>query len=89
MLVSPDSPVKEHDTFTCGHSGRIVFVPGGCKPDQAGGFCRVCMRHICFEEVGKPCVVLEKRIDAMERQPTKSLDQLMHELGAAPVRRWI
>lgn len=35
------------DSFTCNHCNRVTFVQARQDPSDLGGFCRVCMRHIC------------------------------------------
>jgi hypothetical protein len=39
--------VREWDTFTCGHCQRVTLVEARQDPSKLGGFCRVCMKHIC------------------------------------------
>lgn len=61
QIVDPDRPLIERDTVSCGHCGRVVFVkPGsastvyllqqrdGSWTEEAGAFCRVCMRAVCL-----------------------------------------
>ena len=61
QILDPDRPLVERDTISCGHCGRVVFVkPGsaatvyliqhrdGSWTDEAGAFCRVCMRPVCL-----------------------------------------
>lgn len=65
FVMSPNGS-KETDTFTCGHTQRVVLVPVGARPEDMGGLCKVCMRLICKEELGKPCVVIEQRLEKWE-----------------------
>lgn len=57
---------KEADTFTCAHSGKIVFVKPFCDPADMGGRCTLCGGLICKEEVGKGCDVMEKKLARWE-----------------------
>ena len=47
MLTDPDAPLKENDTFTCGHCGRVVFVKPMADPTTYGGWCGGCTTLIC------------------------------------------
>lgn len=47
IMVEPERPTKENDTFTCGHCGRIVFVKPAADPATYGGWCGVCTTLIC------------------------------------------
>jgi len=56
---------REWDTFTCSHCQRVVLVEARQDPSTLGGFCRVCMKHICGPCADKGvCAPFEK---AMER----------------------
>lgn len=66
LMCEPGKRDVEHDTFTCAHTNRVVIVKPGARPEDIGGLCKVCMGLICSEEVGRPCVVLEKRLQRME-----------------------
>lgn len=62
QMFDPDTRVVEHDTATCGHCQRVIFTkPGSAATvylildrrtlqyrDEAGAFCRVCMRPVCL-----------------------------------------
>ena len=64
IWTSPDGPAKEADTLTCSHCQRLVFV----QPKQdLGGFCRVCMKHICgpCADLGR-CLTWEKQMEIAE-----------------------
>lgn len=77
---SPDAPVIERDTASCGHCNRVVFVkPGtastvylfpqmqGPDKEEPGAMCRVCMRAICLACCAQgSCTPLERRIEQME-----------------------
>lgn len=79
-VVDPDAPVWERDTCTCGHCQRVIFLKAGAGvttyliqhtdgrwTEEAGAFCRCCMRPICLRchDVGT-CRPFEKQIEAME-----------------------
>jgi hypothetical protein len=66
--MGPGAPVVEFDTFTCAHDNRVVIVKHGASPEECGGFCRLCMKAICPECVGKTCVPFEKRLDLVEKK---------------------
>ena len=57
---------KEADTFTCAHSGRIVFVKPFMDPADMGGRCTVCGGLICKEELGKGCSPMERKLERLE-----------------------
>lgn len=80
-IVDPDIPLVECDTVTCGHCQRIIFLKPGAGittylirhrnhqvTEEAGAFCRVCMRAVCLRchDDGR-CTPFEKRLEAMER----------------------
>jgi hypothetical protein len=58
------------DTFTCSHCNEVVFLAdatGKAKPpEECGGFCTLCMRHVCKRCSGKECRPFEKRLEEME-----------------------
>jgi hypothetical protein len=58
----------EADTFTCHHCNSVVFVPPRADPSSLGGFCRLCMRHICGPCTDKACTPFEKKLEEMERK---------------------
>lgn len=59
----------EHDTSSCGHCGVVTFVNAYERPEDIGGMCKGCMRHVCPECHGQiGCKVIEKRIEEMERR---------------------
>lgn len=58
----------EHDTFSCGHCGGVVFINAGDRAADIGGFCRACSKHICGPCVDADhCRPLEKLIEGIER----------------------
>lgn len=67
------------DSFTCTHCGRVEHVPH--KPDvNHVGFCRNCMKPICFECSGKPCLPYEKQLAMIERsvETRRMLDEMLY-----------
>jgi hypothetical protein len=64
--------VREQDTFTCNHCGRVTHVKPFCDPADLGGHCKMCDKLICkkcayLASLGKPCATLEKKLDRMEK----------------------
>ena len=57
------------DTFSCCHCNAVVFVKPKADPSEMGGFCRLCMKHVCkkCEALGK-CVPFERRLEEIERR---------------------
>ena len=69
IVVDPEGPPKEADTVTCSHCQRLVFVGGYVDPTELGGFCRMCMKHICGPCADKgACVPFEKKLEEFERK---------------------
>lgn len=68
IWVDPTMPTKECDTFTCKHCNAVVVVEARCKPEEAGGYCRMCMAPVCPACADKPCTPFEKKLDAIERR---------------------
>jgi hypothetical protein len=61
--------VRECDTFTCQHCGKIVPVPPMAKANETpGGQCKGCMGLVCtacYDRGG--CDPLEKKLERQER----------------------
>lgn len=64
-ITSPEG-VSECDTFTCFHCQRLTHVKPKCDPAELGGLCKVCMKLICSNCVGKSCTPFLKTIERME-----------------------
>lgn len=80
-VVDPDRPLFERDTTTCGHCQQVIFVKPGTActtylvfdraaarwTEEAGAFCRICMRPICLGccDVGR-CMPWERKLEASE-----------------------
>lgn len=70
----------EGDSITCGHCNVVVLVKPGFGPtvylypqmdgtvkEEAGAFCRVCMKPVCLRCHAKGhCTPLMRRIERME-----------------------
>lgn len=75
--TDPEQPVVEYDSITCSHCQRVVFVKPGTastvyvdletRTEEAGAFCRVCMRPVCLPccAVGT-CRPWEQRLEQAE-----------------------
>lgn len=74
VISDPDNGIIEHDTITCAHCSRVVFV----KRDL-GGFCRVCMKSVCgpCADRGR-CDPFEKKLERAERRQAlwRAMDEL-------------
>jgi hypothetical protein len=67
ITVEPGKKDIEEDSFTCAHGNEIVFVKPFQDPSELGGFCRLCMKHICAKCAAKgECTPFEKVLEAME-----------------------
>jgi hypothetical protein len=79
-IVDPDAPLLERDTCCCGHCQRVIFLapgagitrylirqPSGEIKEEAGAFCRCCMRPVCLRchAVGS-CRPFEQLIEKLE-----------------------
>lgn len=76
------APLAEHDTASCGHCTAIILtkpgsasatylVPATVHPptyrEEAGAFCRVCMRPVCLRchAIGR-CLPWERALEQSE-----------------------
>jgi hypothetical protein len=77
IWTDPVTAPVERDTFTCAHCNRVVIVAPKTDPTDLGGFCRMCMQHLCgpCADLGT-CTPFEQRLDAMERR-----DRLHRAMG--------
>ena len=71
VIIDPDKGLTEFDTITCNHCQRIVHVGAGQDPSTIGGFCLICMKHICEYCQGRMaqgfgCVPWEKKMEQIE-----------------------
>lgn len=90
-IVDPDAPLAEFDTRQCGHCQKVIFIKAGSGGatyliptptpgrflEEAGAFCRVCMRPVCLpcHAVGS-CTPFEQLLEASE-----SRDRLRRACG--------
>lgn len=74
---SSGKKVLECDTITCNHCNTVVLVKPKADPAALGGFCRMCMKHICPKCTDKQtCTPFEKRLQQIE-----SKDRLRKAVG--------
>lgn len=59
--------IAECDTFQCNHCQRITHVKVKQRAEDLGGFCAACSNLICSGCVGKPCDVIERKLERVER----------------------
>jgi len=65
IATGPDG-VREWDTTTCAHCNAVTHIQSGCRPEDIGGLCKVCMGLICPKCVGKTCVPFLKKLERLE-----------------------
>ena len=65
-IDEPDKAVREADTCTCFHCGRVWHVRPRCDPADLGGYCTVCAKIVCWACTGKGCDPLEEKLRRME-----------------------
>lgn len=63
-------------TFTCCHCNNVTIVDVGARPEDCGGFCRMCMKPTCRSCADGACVPFERRLEEIERA-----DRLMAAMG--------
>jgi hypothetical protein len=69
QVTDPSGGASAMGTFTCGHGNEVVVVRPGQDPSELGGFCRMCMKHLCATCAAKgKCVPFEKKMEMMERR---------------------
>ena len=63
-----DGTVAErHDTFSCIHCNAVVIVKPKQRPEDLGGWCRMCAKPICPKCQAKgSCDHFEKKLARME-----------------------
>lgn len=77
IIVDPNAPAKECDTFTCAHCQQVVFVKPRCDPSEMGGFCRLCYKHTCGPCADKgSCDPFEKKLERAEAR-----GQMLRSMG--------
>lgn len=67
FVVDPEK-LQEFDTLTCAHCQFVMHIQKRAEADQLGGFCRMCMKHICGRCANKGCTPFEKKLDEYERK---------------------
>jgi hypothetical protein len=82
-IVDPDHPTVEQDTCGCGHCQRIIQTKAGSAAtvyliptatpgqyrEEAGAFCRVCMRPVCLPcHAQGTCAPWERQLEIAERR---------------------
>lgn len=66
--TEPGKATVERDSFACAHCNAIVFVEPRQDPAAMGGFCRMCMSHICATCAATgACEPFERKLEALER----------------------
>lgn len=73
IVIEPGKRDVEHDTFTCKHCCKVVFVKPMCDPADMGGRCTCCNGLICKHCVGKGCDPLEEKLRRWERGNASAL----------------
>lgn len=63
----PDGSVKTVYASTCAHCQHITEFESRRQMTDAVDVCRSCMRLICLECVGKPCMPAEKWAEFKEK----------------------
>lgn len=69
-LIVSEPGVRDvlRDTVTCSHCNCVFVVEAKQDPSTLGGFCRMCMRHICAACAATgACEPFERKLEAMER----------------------
>lgn len=77
-VTEPDKATLEMDSFTCAHCNSITFVKARQDPSEMGGFCCLCMLHVCKRCVDKRCEPFEKKLEEMERR-----DKMLRAVGVS------
>ena len=77
LVVDPEAPDYEADTFTCSHCQRVVVVPVRASASDAGGWCSCCTKPICgpCADTGV-CTPWEKMLEKMEAR-----DRFLRSIG--------
>jgi hypothetical protein len=58
---------REWHTVTCAHCQNVRLFESGKDPSDLGGFCRLCMKHICGPCADKgTCTPWEKKMEEAE-----------------------
>ena len=65
-MTSRDGRTTSLATTTCAHCNHVTVIPYRAKPEQCGGFCRLCMKTTCLLCADKGCTPFERRLDQQE-----------------------
>jgi hypothetical protein len=81
ILCTEYGEIRECDTFTCNHCSYVVMVAPRMKPEEMGGFCKVCMGLICkdcYDQVmkGAGCSPWLKKLETIEAK-----DRFLRQCG--------
>lgn len=69
MISEPGKPDVELDSVTCAHCNRVVLIPARADPSTLGGFCRLCMKHVCGPCADwVTCVPYERAMERAEQR---------------------
>ena len=78
IVVDPERPTHEQDTFTCIHCNKIVLVKGTVT-DFA--WCRKCMKPVCEKEICQDrCLPWERQLEISEARGKlhRALDEALN-----------
>lgn len=78
-VTGPDG-IEERTAVTCGHCQRIFFVRAKARPEDMGGYCRVCDRAVCQAcvKTGR-CEPFEEKVARVEK--TQDMRRWLAEAG--------
>ena len=62
-----NSPIENHAS-TCSHCQKITDFPSRKQMMDYVDICRGCMKLICLDCYGKPCMPYEKRVEIQENE---------------------
>ena len=66
-VTDPDKPTEQIDTYCCAHCGRHTQLAPKQRPEDCGGWCRMCAKPVCNKkECNDRCVPLERQLLIME-----------------------
>jgi hypothetical protein len=67
ILTVDGKVTREDDGYTCAHCNGMVMVKPKQRPEDIGGWCRLCAKAICPRCAGKGrCDPFERKLDALE-----------------------
>lgn len=67
LIATGPGGTTEADTITCAHCNAVVVVEARQDPSEMGGFCRLCMNHLCGPCADKGgCDPFEKKMERAE-----------------------